>query len=94
VTKEEIQQRISRFQIEIDQIEKATAILNTGLTEIKRIIRAGMTELENDGYLALIARREGQVQFIGHGIGLEIDAYPIISPRFDGILKEGRCGSN
>jgi Xaa-Pro aminopeptidase len=32
---------------------------------------------------------EGQVPFIGHGIGLEIDEYPIISPRFDGILEEG-----
>lgn len=32
---------------------------------------------------------EGQVQFIGHGIGLEIDEYPVISPRFDGILEEG-----
>jgi Xaa-Pro aminopeptidase len=32
---------------------------------------------------------EGQVQFIGHGIGLEIDEYPVISTRFDGILEEG-----
>jgi Xaa-Pro aminopeptidase len=32
---------------------------------------------------------EGQVPFIGHGIGLEIDEYPVISPRFDEILEEG-----
>jgi Xaa-Pro aminopeptidase len=198
---------------EIEQIKKAAAILHTGYTEIKKIIRAGVTELEIDGHLAMIARREGhmgmmrmrgwnqemttahvlagdsgsvitfldsphggtgntpamaqgagfrrikanepigidygvavngyigdqfrtyvigelsdtfkkahacsreihlllaqeakpgvscagygdffmgygegQVQFIAHGIGLEIDEYPIISPRFDGILEEG-----
>ena len=32
---------------------------------------------------------EGQVKFIGHGIGLEIDDYPIVSPHFDGVLEEG-----
>ena len=32
---------------------------------------------------------EGQVKFVGHGIGLEIDDYPIISPHFEGVLKEG-----
>jgi Xaa-Pro aminopeptidase len=218
--------RMIKTDYEIEQIQKATAILHTGLTEIRHIIREGMTELEIDGYLAMIARREGhmgtlrmrgwnqemtyahvlagdngsvisylnsahggsgntpamaqgagfrriktnepigidygvavngyigdqfrtyvigelsdtlkkahecsrnihlllareakpgvscshlydlavemaaengysdffmgygegQVQFIGHGIGLEIDEYPIISPRFDGILEEG-----
>ena len=32
---------------------------------------------------------EGQVKFVGHGIGLEIDDYPVISPQFNGVLKEG-----
>ena len=32
---------------------------------------------------------EGRVKFIGHGIGLEIDEYPIISPRFEGQLENG-----
>ncbi|MEJ2100980.1 MAG: M24 family metallopeptidase [Desulfobacterales bacterium] len=32
---------------------------------------------------------EGQVRFIGHGIGLEIDDYPIVSQNFDGVLEEG-----
>ena len=32
---------------------------------------------------------EGQVKFIGHGIGLEIDEYPIISPHFDMVLEKG-----
>jgi Xaa-Pro aminopeptidase len=31
---------------------------------------------------------EGQVKFIGHGIGLEIDEYPVISPRFAAVLEK------
>jgi Xaa-Pro aminopeptidase len=46
---------------EIEQIKKAAAILHTGYTEIKKIIRAGLTELEIDGHLAMIARREGHM---------------------------------
>ncbi len=32
---------------------------------------------------------DGKVRFIGHGIGLEIDEYPIISPHFKEPLQEG-----
>jgi len=32
---------------------------------------------------------EGKVKFIGHGIGLEIDEYPIISPIFKEPLQKG-----
>ena len=32
---------------------------------------------------------EGQVKFIGHGIGLEIDDYPVISPHFNAVLEKG-----
>ena len=32
---------------------------------------------------------EGQVRFIGHGLGLEIDEYPVISPLFQQTLAEG-----
>ena len=53
--------RMIKTDYEIEQIQKATAILHTGLTEISHIIREGMTELEIDGYLAMIARREGHM---------------------------------
>ena len=53
--------RMIKTDYEIGQIQKATAILHTGLTEIRQIIREGMTELEIDGYLAKIARREGHM---------------------------------
>jgi len=32
---------------------------------------------------------EGKVKFIGHGFGLEIDEYPIITPSFQDLLQEG-----
>jgi Xaa-Pro aminopeptidase len=53
--------RMRKSDFEIKQIEKATAILHTGLTQIKSVIREGITELEIDGHLAMIARREGHM---------------------------------
>jgi Xaa-Pro aminopeptidase len=53
--------RMLKSTYEIEQIKKATAILHTGLTEIKGVIRKGITELEIDGHLAMIARREGHM---------------------------------
>ena len=32
---------------------------------------------------------EGKVRFIGHGLGLEIDEYPVVAPRFDQRLEPG-----
>jgi len=53
--------RMIKSAYEIKQIKKAAAILHIGFTEIKRIIHPGMTELEIDGHLAMIARREGHM---------------------------------
>jgi len=53
--------RMIKSRYEVEQIRKAAVILHTGFTEIGAIIREGMTELEVDGHLALIARREGHM---------------------------------
>jgi Xaa-Pro dipeptidase len=53
--------RMIKSLYEIEQIKKATAILDKGLKEIRGVICEGMTELEVDGHLALIARREGHM---------------------------------
>ncbi len=53
--------RMIKSAYEIEQIKKATAVLHKGLTELKSIIREGMTELEIDGHLAMVARREGHM---------------------------------
>ena len=31
----------------------------------------------------------GEVRFIGHGVGLELDEFPIISENFDDVIEEG-----
>jgi Xaa-Pro dipeptidase len=53
--------RIVKTPYEVEQVRRAGLILHKGFTEIGGIIRAGMTELEIDGHLALIARREGHM---------------------------------
>jgi len=54
-------QRMIKSPYEIDQIRKAAAILDQGCREIQGLIREGVTELEIDGHLAFIARREGHM---------------------------------
>jgi Xaa-Pro aminopeptidase len=53
--------RMIKTPYEVDQIRKAAQILHKGYLDIQKIIREGMTELEIDGHLALIARREGHM---------------------------------
>ena len=53
--------RMIKTPYEVEQIRSAARILDKGYLDIKEIIREGMTELEIDGHLALIARREGHM---------------------------------
>jgi Xaa-Pro dipeptidase len=53
--------RMIKTSYEVEQIRSAARILHKGYSEIKEIIREGITELEIDGHLALIARREGHM---------------------------------
>ncbi len=53
--------RMIKSPYEIDQVRRAVVILNRGFTDIGELMREGMTELEIDGWLALIARREGHM---------------------------------
>lgn len=53
--------RMIKSAYEVDQIRKAARILDKGFGQIRSIVREGMTELEVDGHLCLIARREGHM---------------------------------
>jgi Xaa-Pro dipeptidase len=53
--------RMIKTPYEVKQIQSAAGILHKGYMGIREIIREGMTELEIDGHLALIARREGHM---------------------------------
>jgi Xaa-Pro dipeptidase len=54
-------QRMIKSLYETDQIRKAAAILHRGFAEIQGFIKEGVSELEIDGRLAFIARREGHM---------------------------------
>jgi len=53
--------RMIKTPYEVEQIRKAAQILHHGYMKIKEFIKEGMTELEVDGYLAFLARREGHM---------------------------------
>lgn len=52
-------QRMIKSEYEIAQIRRALEIEHTAFTDLRRIIREGMTELEVDGYLGMFARKNG-----------------------------------
>jgi Xaa-Pro dipeptidase len=54
-------QRMIKSPYETDQIRKAARILHQGYMEIQGFIKEGVSELEIDGRLAFIARREGHM---------------------------------
>ena len=54
-------QRMIKSPYEIEQIRKAASILHQGYMEIQAFIHEGVSELEIDGRLAFIARREGHM---------------------------------
>ena len=54
-------QRMLKSTYEIDQIKKTAPILDKGYAHLKEIMAVGITELEIDGNLALLARRHGHM---------------------------------
>jgi len=53
--------RMIKTPYEVEQIRKAAQILHHGYMKIKEFIKEGMTELEVDGDLAFLARRDGHM---------------------------------
>ena len=53
--------RMIKSAYEIDQIRRAAEVLDTGYREIRDVIREGMGELDIDGRLYAIARRQGHM---------------------------------
>ncbi len=77
------------FEVSRDIIEETEGFGKEGIdaTEIfgrafKRVKAAGLED-------HFMGHGEGQVSFIGHGLGLEINELPVITPRHKIILKEG-----
>jgi Xaa-Pro aminopeptidase len=61
ITPDLLRLRMIKTSYEIEQIKAGTKILHKGYMEIKEVMQAGMTELEIDAHLSLVARREGHM---------------------------------
>jgi Xaa-Pro dipeptidase len=77
------------YQVAREIIEETMSFVKEGVdaTEIfvKALDRAKEAKLEK----YFMGHGEGQVSFVGHGLGLEINELPVITPRHKTILKEG-----
>ena len=77
------------YQVAREIIEETMSFAREGIdaTEIfaKALDRAKKAGLEQ----YFMGYGEGQVSFVGHGLGLEINELPVITPRHKTILKEG-----
>lgn len=82
--------RMIKSDYEVAQIRKATTILDKGFNEIRGVIREGMTELEIDGHLAYIARREGHMGILRmRGWNQEMTYAHVLSGESGGVLSYG-----
>ena len=77
------------YRVAREIVEETMSFAREGVdaTEIfvKALDRAKEAKLEQ----YFMGHSEGQVSFVGHGLGLEINELPVITPRHKTILKEG-----
>lgn len=77
------------YQVSREIVEETMGFVKEGTdaTEIfiKALDRVKKAKLEE----YFMGHGEGQVSFAGHGLGLEINEMPVITPRHTTILKEG-----
>jgi Xaa-Pro dipeptidase len=77
------------YQVAREIVEETMSFAREGIdaTEIfaKAMERVRKAKLEE----YFMGHGEGQVSFVGHGLGLEINELPVITPRHKTILKEG-----
>ena len=80
---------LNGYQVTREIVEDTMSFARDGInaTEIflKAMDRAKEAKLEK----YFMGHGEGQVSFVGHGLGLEINELPVITPRHTTILKEG-----
>ncbi len=70
-------------------IEDAMAFGRAGIDSTELFLRARSIAEKAHLEEYFMGHGESQVSFIGHGIGLEINELPVITPRHRGLLKEG-----
>jgi Xaa-Pro aminopeptidase len=86
----ELQERFKKpYETARTIIEEAVAFGKEGVNTTEIFSRAHETVKKAKLLDYFLGYGEGQVQFIGHGLGLEINELPVITARHSRILKEG-----
>ncbi len=77
------------YQVSREIVEETMGFGKEGVDATELFIKA-MDRIKKAGLEQyFMGHGEGQVSFVGHGLGLEINELPVITPRHKMILKEG-----
>ena len=80
---------LKAYQVSRDIVEETIGFVKEGI-DATEIFGKTMDRVKKAGLEAyFMGYGEGQVSFVGHGLGLEINELPVITPRHKTILKEG-----
>jgi Xaa-Pro dipeptidase len=77
------------YQVTREIIEEIMSFAREGIDATELFVRALDRAKEAKLEKYFMGYGEGQVGFLGHGLGLEINELPVITPRHKTILKEG-----
>jgi Xaa-Pro dipeptidase len=77
------------YQVAREIIEEIMSFAGEGVDATELFVRALGRAKEAKLEKYFMGYGEGQVGFLGHGLGLEINELPVITPRHKTILKEG-----
>jgi len=77
------------YEVSREIIEDAAAYGREGVDAAQLFNRAAKLAKKADLDAYFMGFGEGKVSFIGHGLGLEINELPVITPRHHSILREG-----
>jgi Xaa-Pro dipeptidase len=77
------------YQVAREIIEEIMSFAGEGVDATELFVRALDRAKEAKLEKYFMGYGEGQVGFLGHGLGLEINELPVITPRHKTILKEG-----
>ena len=77
------------YEVSREIIEDAAAYGREGVDAAQLFNRAAKMAKKADLDAYFMGFGEGKVSFIGHGLGLEINELPVITPRHHSILREG-----
>ena len=69
-------------------IQKETAALLKPYNIPSEIYNSITSKLDEDFLSGFMGTGNGRVKFLGHGVGLQIDEYPVIANKFDEVLRE------